>query len=285
MGNRPVPIDQALHRRMRLIAQAMAERVSPGPWAGYRADELLVTRYERPSSLGGAPTVSAHRANNREASISIGFLQMVDIQEERVSDRQVTRDGIQERHRFDVGFKHAIHYREELVHEFERTVSFSQAAKQAWEVAAKASLSVEYAGIKGAVEVSGKYGQELEQRASQSTTERDRVTKLLEFTGPAEFKLEAFRSRNRERRVVTARADFDGKIYFRTDGQWEFTTFRTQFLPVARRTASDDIYGYEQFRAKPLSDAELDALEAPADSLIEFPVEYDEVLTQTLREV
>ena len=76
-------IAAALHGRMGLIAQAMAERVDePGAWSGYNATkEPLIGRYTKPSSLGGAPTVEYKRPSNPDAEITMGFLEMTDIQE------------------------------------------------------------------------------------------------------------------------------------------------------------------------------------------------------------
>ena len=101
-----------------------------------------------------------------------------------------------------------------LEHEFTRTTSYAEAAKRAWEVAAKASLSVEYAGIKGALEVSGKYGEELSRTDAGSETTRDRVSEEIDFVGPVDAKLEAYRSLNRESRQIRAVCDFDGKVYW-----------------------------------------------------------------------
>ena len=106
-------------------------------------------------------------------------------------------------------------------HEFERTVSFQEAAKSAWEAGAKASLKVEYAGIGGAVEAYGKYGEELSRGHAEGSTERDIAQETLDVTGPATFILRAYRSRNKESRVVKARCDFDGKIYWQTGNTYQ----------------------------------------------------------------
>ena len=279
-------LPQVLERRMSLVAQAMAERVDPGAWIHYSADEGLVGRFTKPSSFGGAPTVEYYRKKEPRATIILGFLRMVDIKEEERGPALVIENNIEERHVIDVSLKHAIHDVRKVEHSFERTTSFSEAAKKAWEVAAKASLSVEYAGIKGALEVSGKYGEELARQSGTSETTRDVISETFEFTGPIEFQIEAYRSRNREERVIKARCDFDGKIYFSTGStRWEFTTFLTQFMPIAKGIADDSIYGYQEFMDKPMSDAEIAALEMASDKIIEFPVQYDNVLTEHLREI
>lgn len=280
-------LTDALRRRMSLIAQAMSERVShPGAWEGYRADEGLDGRYTHDPSLGYAPTLDYHRPSNPEATISLGFVEMVSIQEELPGDVTVIREGIEESHEWDVEFKHPIEYEETLSHTFEKTVSEQEATAKAWEVSAKASIGVNYAGITGSLEVAGKYGETLNRQVSDSETERDTISRTLRFKGPASFRLRAERSRNRESRVMRARADWDGKIYFNTsETQWEFTTFRTQFLPIIRRTAPDDVYGYQEFVDAPMTDDEIAAIEAPPEGVIEWVAEYDAILTQSLREV
>ena len=285
----PVPIDVALEPRMRLVAQAMAERIAgPGAWAGYHADEPLDGEYQHPAELGGAATVT-YRRRGTEASVTLGFLQMVDVHEIHRGEPVVTERGVEERFIYHILLPQGVTDKRTLEHEFTRTTSYAEAAKRAWEVAAKASLSVEYAGIKGALEVSGKYGEELSRTDASSETTRDRVSEELDFVGPVDAKLEAYRSLNRESRLIRAVCDFDGKVYWwggpTARGAWEFTTFRTQFLPICRRTASSEIYGYREFRERPMSDAEIAALEAPSGLEIEYTAEYDDVQTVTLRQM
>ena len=280
-------IVEALHDRMALAAEAMADRVdNPGLWSGYTHLEGLIGRYTRPASLGGAPTVEYWRPGHDDATITLGFLRMTDIKEESKGAVSIIEDGIEERRTFDASLRSPIRDSRTIEHTFESTESFSESAKKAWEVAAKASLSVEYAGIKGALEVSGKYGEELSRQSSHSQTTRDTIRETFEFEGPIEFRVEAYRSRNRESRVVRARCDFDGKMYWTTgESAWEFTTYKTQFIPIAKRIAPDDIYGYREFMRAPLSDCEIAALEAPSGKIVEYVVEYDNVTVEHLKEV
>ena len=289
-----ISVVDALEKRMALVAQAMAERVDPGEWAGYRASEGLVGRFTKPADMGYKPMVDYHRPGNERAGISLGFLGMTDVREESVTSSSVIEDGIEERHVYDVDLKHAIKDTRTITHTFEKTETFSDAyadaVKKAWEAGGKASLSVGYAGISGAVEAWGKYGEEASRRHESqhggSRTTRDTISETFEFTGPISFQVEAYRSRRREKRIVRARCDFDGKIYFSgAASMWEFTTFRTQFIPIAKRIADDSIYGYKEFMDRPLTDAEIAALEAPSDDYVEFPVEFDNVVAESLKEV
>ena len=280
---RTISLVAALHDRMALVAQAMAERVSPGAWAGYRATEGLEGRYTKPASLGGAPTLDYHRPGEPRATIALGFLEMTHVEEESRDPPLVIRGGIEERKAYEVRLPSGVSDTKTVEHEFERTTSFAESAKKAWEAGAKASLGVEYAGVKGAVEAFGKYGEELSRQDSGSERTRDLIRDEFSFTGPVDTFIDAFRARNRQLQVVRARADFDGKIYWQTgETAWEFTTFRTQFLPVAKRIADDSIYGYDEFMKMPLSDAEIAAIEAPSGKVIEFVAEYDNVVTESL---
>lgn len=279
-----VSLTEALLPRMALIAQAMAERVPAGAWEGYKASEGLVGRYTKPASLGGAPTVDYHRPSNREATIALGFLEMTHVEEESRDPPVIIRGNIQERKAYEVRLPAGVSDTKTVEHEFERTTSFAESAKRAWEAGAKASLGIEYAGVKGAVEAYGKYGEELGRQDSGSERTRDLIRDTFSFVGPVDTFIDAFRARNRQSQVVRARADFDGKIYWQTgSAAWEFTTFRSQFLAVAKRLADDSIYGYQEFIDRPLSDAEIAAIEAPSGKTVEFVVEYDDVVTESLK--
>ena len=282
-----------LHNRAALTARLLSERMPSPAWAGYHESEHLLGRLTRPASFGGAPTVEFWREGNPDASITMAFLRMIDVTEEEKLEPVITRAGITEREAFEVDFKHEIEYEETVTHEFEKTTSFNEAAEKAWEAGAKASLSIKYAGIGGSVEAYGKYGETLKSNQGGGTRELDRVSKVLRFRGPAKFVLEAFRSRNRMSQTVRVRADFDAKIFWTTGNsdesglarQWEFTTFRSQFLPLAEGLLSDDVYGYREFMAAPVSAGDIAGLKARSDDIIEFTAEFDEVTTRTLREI
>ena len=286
-----VSLDAALLNRMALFSQAMAERVPPGAWAGYRATEGLVGRLTRPSELGGALTVSYHRPGDDRANCAMAWLEMVDVQEESRGPVTVIGEEIEESKTFDLDLPAGVTDKRSVAHELEKIhtwgTAYSNAAKQAWEAGGKASLSIAYAGVTGGVEAFAKYGQEASQSNSghddHSERTRDSDGEELTFTGPLKTRLTAKRSRRREQRVVTARCDFDGKVYWSTgESGWEFTTYLTQFMPVARRLADDSIYGYTEFREIPLSDAEIEALAQPSGALVSFVVPFDNVLSESL---
>ena len=289
-----VSIVDALSRRMALIAQAMAERVDPGLWEGYTADEGLVGRLHRDFQRDGKSEAWYHRPGEPEAKIILAFIRMTDVKEEHRGSSTVISETLEERKIYPVKLPAGAEFSEEVEHTFESTTGWSEAysdtIKAQWEAGGKASLSAGYGGISGSIEAWGKYGEEATRQSDRARTgttlSRDTVRKHFKFTGPIDTKIEAKRERQRESRIVKARCDFDGKVYMiGTASSWEFTTFRSQFIPIAKRIADDSIYGYDEFMDKPLSDAEIEALEAPSEGLVEFVVEYDNVLTQSLQEI
>lgn len=300
---RPLSAVEALRPRMQLVAQAMAERVYPGAWEGYRATEPLLGRLTKDPQIGDANTLIAEyrREQRPDAYLRLAWLTVIHVEEASRSKETVIGEQVIERRRYPIKLPAGVKETEEVEHTFEETTTFTDAytnaIKRAWEAGGKASISASYGGIGGAVEAFAKYGETAESgrahNEGKTRLERDRVSRKFEVTGPVDFEVEAYRARQTVQRIITARADFDGKMYFFTgasieSGQarvWEFTTYQSQFLPIARRIADDSIYGYQEFMDKPLSDAELDAIEAPLDALVQFPVVYDNVTVQSLKEV
>lgn len=280
------PLTEALRGRMQLAAQVLAERVEPGRWKGYAASERLEARLTRPADMGRALTAEYRRAADPQAQIVLGFLGMVGVRTQKTVSETVIEDNIEERRIWDIKLPKGATEEETYTHTFAKTQTFSQAAKRAWEAGGKASLTASYAGIGGSIEAYGKYGESFEDQRGGSETESDTVSRKFLFEGPVEVTLEAYRSRQRRQKILRAQCDIDGKLYFiGAEDMWEFTTYRSEFLPVARGTADDSIYGYREFMARPVPDAVLDLLEAPPDATVDFPVPFDAVTAQHLEPV
>ena len=284
--DRPVSLIQALRPRAIAVAAVLAPRLpDPGPWTGYRPQEGLTGRLRRPQDRGYTLVCEYSRPGHPGADLQFGFLVMTDIKEEHRSDPIIVRKNVIERYQDVIKFAKPIEYSEVIRHTFSRTVTEQEASKTAWEVAAKASLGVEFSGVKASLEVSAKYGRELSRQSAQSQTVTDEVTKSIKVTGPVDLTYEAVRSLNREQRIVTARCDFDAKLYFQAAGPWEWYTYRSQFLQVAQGLAPDDIEAYQYFIERPPADKEIQNLTAPSDKTVQFVVDYDNVVSQELRVV
>ena len=252
------------------------------PWQGYKPEEGLIGHYT------SSDTLTYERPSNRNAKLIMGFLKMTSVKQKEASEPLVLSENIIEKYVDEYHFKKPIKYTETIEHTFSRTVSFEEAAKQAWEVAAKASFSAEYAGIKGAVEASAKYGQELSSRTSQSETHSDKISKTIEIQGPVDIKYEAVRSSSKIRQVVKAVCDFDFKLYFQCPnpttglGQFEWTTFQTSFLPLILGFAPETEHAYYLFDNDLPNPTEIHKIKKPSDKEVEFVVDYDNVTSQKL---
>lgn len=280
---RPISLVEALRPRAQATAAYLARSLPRlGPWAGYTADEPLVGRLHRPADKGYTLEVVYHRRSNLAAELYLSFLSFLDIKEEHRSEPIVLASDVQERQEYRIKFDKPVEFEETLRHTFSKTISEADASKAAWEIAAKASLGVEFSGIKAAVEISGKYGEELSRQAGVSTTETDEIVQRLKLVGPIDTTYEAVRSLDKIRIMRRVRCDYDGKLYFCDPGGWtnvwEWTTYKSQFLPVIQGLTTDDVIGFEYFEACPPTDAELVALEAPSDKLVEFSYDCDNVV-------
>ena len=294
---KPVNLVTALKPRAIAIAGVLAPRITKqhghneingdwnyfnNPWKGYTPDEGLE------GHLTSSDLLTFIRPGHPHAKLLMGFLKMTDIKESEKSDPIMLHENLIDTYEDIYNFEEAVEYTETIKHTFSKTTTFSQAAKQAWEVAAKASLSVEYAGIKGALEASAKYGQELSTSSSVSTTQTDEVSKTISFKGPRRFKIQAKRSSSKIRVKMKAICDFDFKLYFQTPdpetglGAWEWTTFQSSFLPLIKGIAPEDENTAKMFLEEPVSDKEVDDIAKPSDKVIEFLVDYDNVNNQSL---
>ena len=64
-----------------------------------------------------------------------------------------------------------------------------------------------------------------------------------------------------------------------------YSSFKNQFMASARRIAPNVVEYYHEFIRNPLTDEELDELDASSDKLIQFVVEYDNVITESLKAI
>ena len=300
---KPVNLVEANLARAIAIAKVLAPRISSisgttydgkpysyvdNPWVGFDPREGLE------GHLTSSDLLTYQRKSNPQAKLLMGFLKMTNIKEAEKDDPVLIAENIIEEHTDVYNFKKPIKYSETIEHTFSKTETFEEAAKQAWEVAAKASLSVEYAGIKGAFEASAKYGQELSQRHSTSVTQTDKISKYIEIQGPVELKYQAKRSSSKFRQHIKAVCDFDFKLYFQVPdpvtglGVFEWSNFQTLFIPQIKNFAPEDelknmnVWSVFGGQSNLPTEEEIEAIVQPSDKIIEFYVDYDNVNEQSL---
>lgn len=282
-----VGLVEALRQRAQTVAGVLAPRVTnpgPGPWEGYTSDENLAGK------LLDHETIRYWRRGNPDAMMHMGFISMINIENEEVV-KTIVEGNVEEREVYRVNITEPIIIKHIAEHTFEETVSEAEALKEAWEVAAKASLGVSVSGVTGSFEASAKYGQEVTRNAARagkrSNTVRDELT--IDSRGvktPWIFSYEAYRSLDREKKTVVARCDFDFKLYF---GTWEWLTYHDVFLS-ALRGEEPEYTDYTKFggssslreiiQANPVSDEEMAALLRGSDKTVEFIASYDTVKAQ-----
>lgn len=301
-----VSLVDALQDRASLILQLIADRANAysypeiGHFAGYKASEGLIGELNRFPQDDGSPgyIIEYKRpGDTSQSAIRLLFPKMIDIKERHKTEPTTVVSGIVDKEVIErdlpAGVTETYTVEKILSKSSSRIVSYSEASKKAWEVAAKASLSVEYAGVKGALEIAGKYGEELNRSSSESETsshsESNRETDTLEFVGPVKFKLEAFRSRDKESRTITAVCDFDFRIAIDPGGEYKgiiyYSSFINDFLPTIKRIAPNDATYYKEFMAHWVSQYDIDKVSAPSNKVVQFVVEYDNVKTSSLKNI
>ena len=294
---RVVSLDNALKRRAQLILQAIADRSTPksNPYIGdhfkgYKSDEELVgelSKLDEPFNTLFCNYKRKKDVNNpSQPTLHFYDFKMVSVEELKRSEPYILQDNIEEKHLYHIDLPAGITHSETIEHEFQKTVSFSEAAQRAWELAAKTSLALEFSAVKASVEISGKYGEQYNQSHSESTTQTDKRSETFSYTGPITADIQAYRSRRKEKVLVDAVCNFDFSISLDPGGNWPgiifWKSFRTDFLPTIRRTNTNDVMYYHEFMNNPMSDEEIEEIEKASDKIVEFPVIYDEVITESL---
>ena len=253
------------------------------PWAGYSKDEGLV------GHLISNDCLTYYRKSNHNAKLTMGFLTMVDIKEHTKSDPIVLSENIIERYVDEYNFEEAVEYVENIKHTFSKTMTYEEAAKRAWDVAVKAALSVGYAGVSGSIEAAAKYGEELSQKTTYSTTQTDEISKTITIKGPVHIQWEAKRVSSKIRRTVRAVCDFDFKLYFHVPvpelggrGTFEWYPFKTHFVPLLKGVAPEDDVTHYIFKGKDIPEDVIEAIDDPSSKAIEFNIDWDNVNSQVI---
>ena len=283
----------ALEPKARLIASILSQRIDAPAWQGYTADEPL------DGVLQTSDSVRFHRPGNENAVLIFGFLRATGVDAKTAADDEVVSSDVIERSERLIQFDKPIAYEETLSHTFARTQTAEEATKEAWEVSAKASLSLAYGGVTGALEAAAKYGQELTTKASTSESTSDTITKDFKVQGPVTLRLVAERSVDTLRRKYDAVLHVEAKIYWQdyTEGNsaaYEWADIETFALaaagespvdPEGSRFASSSPSSYRLFADRPVSDSDVAALTGPLSSPVSFEAAYQTVNRQSLKAI
>ena len=281
-----ISLIDANKRRAIQIAHHVAKRIPyPNEWSGYTSGEGLygelvkdnVLFYNRPN----------HRGGGRDAILQFIDPTLTEVKSVDYGEPIIVESNVQERYTDVIKNSSAASYDEEVSHTFSKTRSLSQGFKVGAEQAIKATLSVEYSGVKAGAEVSAKLTEEYNRQWGEETTTTDTIKRSIHVPANTNIRYEAVRSIDKEQRNITANCDFDYKIMFvSAPGDPPLVLLEwgslEEFISVARGFASREHAGYDLFINNPLTDDEIEKILAPSDKTVEWLVEYDNIISQNI---
>ena len=294
-----ISLFEANRPRAQLIAAHCAKRLAnPGLWAGYTAAEPLE------GELRSANQINYWRRSSPHAVLVFWRPTLTDIKEVDWGEPITLERNVVERYSSTLRIEKAVHYTDTISHTFSKTRSLLEAAKVGAEVAIKAGLEAEYAGVKGSLEVSAKITAEYSRQWGTTEVQSDTVTRNLDVQGPISLDYEAVRSLDKMQRQITSRADFSysiglidetgagvnpPRIYLVWQSWEEFLAVVNRLAPHYRtvgpqgRERVEETPLYREFMDQPLSAEEITELTKPSDAEVSFLVEYDNVVSQDIK--
>lgn len=284
-----VSLVAALQDRAQLVASTLAFKMKdPGIWGDYAYGEELVGELRFDNFL------HYHRKTQPSAIVVFRNIQMCDIKQVDWGEAKVIESNVVERHRNHFRFNQPLNFKRTLSHTFSKTKSLLEQAKVGAEASIKASVGAEggMAGVKATLEVSARIYAEYQRHWGESSTQSDTASLEISGVGPVEWEYEAVRSVDKTQRLIRAHTDFthtvelidermgimpNGRPYFLKQARsWE------EFLMTCKGFSASDKTFYHDFIDSPLCEGEMEQLSAPSLGIIEFMVEYDNVLSQDI---
>ena len=276
---------EAIEPQAALIAHAVVTRVpggQDGPWAGYHADEGLFGQLMMDFKTGDYE-VEFQRKVNPNATMRCAFIEMLDMSDSYVSPPHVVREEVIDRVPYTFDFKTPdeggeFEYDRELVHTFTKAKSYSEARKEAWEVALKANFGFKAGPITGSVEATAKYGQTIDRNTSETETTTDTIREKIHVKAPFKAEYEAVRSNREMSQLIKAKARLNYKFYLHNGdlSNWE-ASVEDAFIPMIKGELPVNVEYTNMekyFRANPLTDEEIAAIADPETKEIEQPFSW-----------
>ena len=275
---RPLRIEKAVIPRMSRIIEAVAARIpAPGPWKGYKKEEGL-------GSYRSGDDVIVYRKSHPDATVTVGFITLVDIQTQYETEPIVVGESDPERYKEDFNIPANVTTAETITHTFTKTKSFEDSWSQAWKVGAEFFLAWKAGSATGGPEISAKitaeYGQTVSEKNGGSETQTDTISRNVTVTGPADFTLELVRSKQTLQKHIIAVADWNTKFFFCHEaGGWEsrFQEDFTRLINGELHPDADPTNMAGLFAENPLSDEEIDAIITPEGGELDMVVNWDNV--------
>ena len=280
----------ANRRRAAIFAEAVVKRLpDAGLWYRYTADEGLE------GELRAAPDykfLHYQRPGYPQAVLVFDAPVMHDIKKVDWGEPVVVESNVVERYTGHFQNDTDAIYDESVEHTFSATRSLLDAAKVGAELEIKASLSADYAGVKGGLEVSEKITAEYSHQWGEQSTHSDTITRSLHIPAHTRVDFEVVRSVDKTQRQISARTDFEfsrvGFIDETGAGERPPSIFLnwaswTEFLAVGQGLADTSKALYREFINDRLTEAELEALTAPSEEVVSWLAEYDNVVEQDIK--
>ena len=317
MQSTVIGLVEALRPRAARTAEMLAKRVpDPGLWHGYNRNEGLK------GELRLKDLLVFQRPSRPHAEIVFRNPRMTGLREVQWGDAVVLDEAIAQRFSSHILIAEPVTYRKELSHTFSRTRTLQEQIKAGLEAALKVGAE---AGAQGGIhgitakvyaELSLKLYAEYQRQWGTSTTTSDTVTDEIVRAvtrdeladGPVRLDYEALRSTNREQRTVRADCDYehsveliDSRVGLRPEGRpylqivcesWgRFRSVMQGFAPrdvqIERdgKTVVLPVGFYDEFIDDPVRGEELERISKPAEGAIEMLLEYDNVVSQSIKVV
>lgn len=281
-----ISLIDANRSRASLIAQAVSRRLPiPSQWSGYDISESLegelvkdnVMFYNRPG----------HRGGGRDAIIQFIDPVLTEVKEIDWGEPITVESDVQERYTDVIHNDSDASYDEEVSHTFSKTRSLLQGVKIGAEAAIKTTVGAEYSGVKASAEVSVKLSAEYSRQWGEESTTTDTIKRSIHVPANTRIQYEAVRSIDKEQRYMTAKCNFDHKIWVisapgdppMVNLQWDSLE---EFISVARGFASREHAGYDLFLNNPLSQDEVDEIIKPSNKTVSWLASYDNVTSQKI---
>ena len=162
------------------------------------------------------------------------------------------------------------------------------------ELAIKAFFKASYGGVEGGAEVSAKLTAEYSRQWGESETHTDTVSRHIDlppdFEGDIQY--EAVRSIDKEQRQIRAKANMEYEVSFVSgptippenhplvEANWGSVA---EFISVSKGFAAADKAMYGEFMDYKLAPDEIQTIQEAGCQEVEFMVNYENVVSQTIK--
>ena len=278
----PESLPDALRSKVQWLAHFVAYR-HPRPGAWYRFSPSI-HNYLR-GELQPDNSILYQSTAHSGAMLVLSDLRLDDLADFDWGSETKLRSDVQERYTEILNISEGVTYDDTVSHTFSKTKSLQEQAKVGAELALKSYAEVGGAamGAKAGAEATAKVSAEYGRQWGESETHSDTISRHVNIVGPWQGVYEAVRSVDKMRRTIRTRAVFEAAISIRSGNRvlCEWKSF-AEFLAVAQGLAPNDRSLYREFMGNKLTPTEIRAMHSYKPPLVEWTVDYDNVLFQRI---